>query len=110
MSYQGIWTLARDPQLTQRLVGAVAQQCTNVWVENPATASHAERVALVAFAGPRASDFQRFAEEVALLLCVLNPTISVSTPDADLVTMLASIWTAYALIMQAKGLITVVAP
>lgn len=107
MSYQGIYTLARDPQLTQRLVGAVAQVCTNVYTENPATADHAVRVALVNYAGPRLADFERFAGEVALLLCVLNPSITVSTPDADLVTLLTGIWTAYALIMQAKGLITV---
>lgn len=107
MTYLETYTLARDPQLTQRLVGAVAQQCTNVWVENAATASHAERLALLSYAGPRMADFERFSQEIALLLAVLNPTISVSTADADLVTMLDGVWTAYALIMKAKGLITV---
>ena len=107
MAYIDTYTLARDPQLTQRLVVAVAQQCTNVWTENPQTANHDVRLALVAYAGPRLGDFERFAQEVALLLCVLNPTISIETPDAQLVTMLEGIWTAYALIMQAKGLITV---
>lgn len=109
MAYLDTYTLAHDPQLTQRLVPSVAQQCTNVWVENPVTANHAVRVALVAYAGPRLADFERFAQDVALLLCVLNPALGVQSTDAQLVTALESVWTAYALIMQAKGLITVAA-
>lgn len=109
MAYLDTYMLARDPQLTQRLVAAVAQQCTNVWVEAPTTPNHDVRVALVAYAGPRLVDFERFAEEVALLLCVLNPTLGIATPDAELVTALEAVWTAYALIMQAKGLISVAA-
>ena len=107
MTYLESYTLAKDPQLTQRLVGALVQQCTNVWVEVGTTPSHAQRLALVAYAGPRMSDFERFSQEIALLLCVLNPTISVETPDADLVTMLSGIWTPFALILEHKGLITV---
>lgn len=107
MSYLESYILAQDPQLWQRMVGAVAQVCTNVYTENPATANHDLRVALVNYAGPRLTDFERFAKEVAMLLIVLNPTIGVDTPDESLVTMLEGIWTAYAAIMQAKGLITV---
>lgn len=109
MAYKDIYTLARDPQLWQRLVPSLAQVCTNVYVENPTTANHAERVALVNYVGPRLADFERFAQECALLLCVLNPTLGIETPDATLVTMLTGIWTAYALIMKAKGLIQVAA-
>jgi len=107
MAYLDLYHLAHDPQLVQRLVPAVVQQCVTVWGEQTTTPSHAERMALVAYAGPRLTDFERFAGEIALLLCVLNPTISVSTPDAQLVTMLNGIWTAYALIMEHKGLIAV---
>ena len=107
MSYLESYILAQDPQLWQRVVGATAQVCTTVYTENPATADHALRVALVSYAGPRLADFERFAKEVAMLLIVLNPTISTSTPDESLVTMLLGIWAAYASIMQAKGLITV---
>jgi hypothetical protein len=62
-------------------------------------------LALVALAGPRASDFERFATEIALLLCVLRPATTAKTDDAALVTALDAIWTPYALIMQAKGLL-----
>jgi len=109
MSYLESYTLARDPQLWQRLVGAVAQVCADVYTENITTPEHDVRIALVNYAGPRLADFERFAQEVAMLLCILNPTISTATTDANLVTALKGIWTAYGLIMQAKGLISVVA-
>lgn len=107
MAYKDLYTLAHDPQLTQRLVPAVAQVCTDVYTEAVGTANHANRVALVNYAGPRLADFQRFAEEIALLLLVLNPTLTVAATDAQLVTALGAVWNAYANIMVAKGLATV---
>ena len=107
MTYLQSYLLAQDPQLWQRLVGATVKVCVNFYTENPATAGHDLNVALVNYAGPRLADFERFAKEIALLLVILNPTISTTTADADLVTMLKGIWPAYAAIMQAKGLITV---
>lgn len=105
MAYLDIYRLARDPQLTQRLIPAVAQQCITVWSEGAGVANHDVRLKLVAYAGPRAADFERFAGEIALLLCVLNPSLSVATADAALVQALESVWTAYALILQSKGLL-----
>lgn len=107
MAYKDLYHLAHDPQLTQRLVPAVAQVCTNVFTEAVGTANHANRVALVNYAGPRLEDFSRFAQEIALLLLVLNPTLGVASTDADLVTALTGVWNAYANIMVAKGLVTV---
>lgn len=109
MTYLQGYLLAQDPQLWQRLVGAVVKVCVDFYMENPATGGHALNVALVNYAGPRLADFERFAKEIALLLVILNPTISTATADADLVTMLKGVWPAYAAIMQAKGLIAVAA-
>lgn len=105
MAYLDIYRLARDPQLVQRLIPAVAQQCVTVWGEGAGVANHDVRLKLVAYAGPRAADFERFASEIALLLCVLNPALSVATTDAALVQALESVWTPYALILQSKGLL-----
>lgn len=105
MAYLDIYRLARDPQLTQRLVPAVAAQCVAVWGEGAGVANHDTRIKLVAYAGPRAADFERFASEIALLLCVLNPTLSTASADAQLVQALEAVWTPYALILQSKGLL-----
>ena len=109
MSYLTIYHLSKDPQLLEKLSPAVAQVCTNVYTEPVGTANHALRVALVNYASPRRSDFTRFAEEIAMLLCVLNPALDVTSTDAELVTAVTAIWNAYAAILQAKGLIAVVA-
>ena len=105
MAYKDLYVLAQDPQLWQRLAPAVAQVCVTVYGEDGQTANHAVRVALVTYAGPRLDDFKRFAQEIALLLLVLNPALSAGTADAQLVTAIEQMWTAYALIMQSKGVI-----
>lgn len=107
MTYLEIYHMAQDPQLWQRMVPAVAQVCTNIYVEPVGTANHATRVALVNYAAPRQEDFTRFAKEIALLLCVLNPNLGTQSTDAELVTAITAMWNAFAAIMLAKGVISV---
>lgn len=109
MPYLNTYHLANDPQLWQRMIPAVAEVAVAVYNEAGTTPQHATRLAMVAYAGPRTSDFLNFAKELALLLCVLNPTLTAASTDAQIKTAIENIWTAYALVLAAKGLITVAA-
>jgi len=106
MAYVDTYRLMGEEQLLQRLTVAVAEVARDVFVEPVGTADHATRLLMVPYAGPRTSDFRRFAEEVALLLLFLNPTLTAASTDAQLKTAVANLWTVYAQILQAKGLIT----
>ena len=86
---------------------AVADVARDVFVADSGVADHAERVAMVPFAGPRTADWQRFSREIALLLLFLNPSVDVESTDAELKTAIAGLWTVYAQILVAKGLIEV---
>lgn len=107
MSYQSTYDLVREEQIIQRLTVAVAEVARDVFIENPATANHDVRIALVNYASPRFRDFRSFAEEMTLLLLFLNPTLSVASTDAELKTAVTNLWTTYAMLLQSKGLITV---
>lgn len=109
MAYLNTYNLAQDPQLWQRMVPAVAEVAVAVYNEAGTVPSHAVRLALVAYAGPRTSDFTNFAKELALLLCVLNPTLTTASTDPQIKTAIENVWTPYALVLQAKGQITVAA-
>lgn len=107
MSYQSTYDMVREEQIVQRLTVAVAEVARDVFIEPIGTANHDVRIAMVPYAGPRTSDFRRFAEEIALILLFLNPTLTVASTDAQLKTAVTGLWTTYAQILIAKGLITV---
>ena len=107
MAYTDIWTLAKEEQLLQRLAVAVAETARDVFVEGAGVANHDIRTAMVPYAGPRTADWRRFAQEIALLLLFLNPTLSLESTDEQLQTAVAGLWTVYAQILIAKGLIEV---
>lgn len=106
MAYADTYVLAKEEQIIQRLTVACAEVARDVFVEAGTVANHDVRLAMVSYAGPRGADFRRFAEEIALLLLFLNPTLAVSSTDAALKTAVAGLWTVYAQILTAKGLIT----
>lgn len=107
MAYVDVFQAMTEEQILQRLTIAVADVARDVYVEAPTEPSHDLRLALVAYAGQRTADFRRFAEEVALLILLLNPTLGVASSDGDIKTAVAALWTVYAGLLQAKGLIAV---
>jgi len=109
MSYQSTYALSREEQIIQRLSVAAADVARDVFVEDAGTPQHDVRIAMVPYVGPRTQDFLRFAREVALILLLLNPALAVESTDEDYKTALASLWTVYAQILEAKGLIEVAA-
>lgn len=109
MAYVDTYRLMGEEQLLQRLTVACAEVARDVFVEAGTVANHAERLLMVPYAGPRSADFRRFAEEIALLLLFLNPTLGTASTDAQLKTAVANLWTVYAQILIAKGLIQVAA-
>ena len=107
MSYQTVYELAKEEQLLQRLAVASAEVARDVFVEGAGVANHDVRALLVPYAGPRTADWRRFAQEIALLLLFLNPTLDVDSLDPELKAAVAGLWTVYAQILIEKGLITV---
>lgn len=105
MAYVEIYKMAGEEQLLQRLTVACAEVARDVFVEADTVADHATRLLMVPYAGPRTSDFRRFAEEISLLLLFLNPTLGAASTDVQLKTAVANLWTVYAQILIAKGLI-----
>ena len=106
MSYQSVYELAKEEQLLQRLAVASAEVARDVFVEPAGTANHDVRALLVPYAGPRTADWRRFAQEIALLLLFLNPTLAVDSTDAELKAAVAGLWTVYAQILVQKGTLT----
>ena len=105
MGYIDIFRMAGETEMVQRLTVACAEVARDVFVEAVGVADHATRVAMVPYAGPRTSDFLRFAQELSLILLFLNPTLSPASTDVQLKTAVAGLWTTYAKILVAKGLI-----
>ncbi len=110
MSYKKTYDLARDSQITERLAVAIADVADDVYAESAGVAEHALRMALVAYAGPIASAYKAFAKEMALQLLTTNGTLSLTSTDAELKTAVSNMWTAYAKLMEARGVFTVVTP
>lgn len=108
-NYVTTYQYAVDEQSLQRLVIATAKIASDIFTENPATASHAERMALVNYAAPRLTDLRSFAQEVAPVLFTLNAALAPNSADQDFYNALSSVWTAYAKILVAKGVISVTA-
>ena len=107
MSYQSVYELAKEEQLLQRLAVASAEVARDVFVEGAGVANHDVRVLLVPYAGPRTADWRRFAQEIALLVLFLNPTLTVDSLDPELLAAVAGLWTVYAQILVLKGTLTV---
>jgi hypothetical protein len=107
-SYTDTFRMAGETQFIQALTVACADVAKDVFVEAVGVADHATRLAMVPYAGPRTSDFLRFAQEISLLLLFLNPTLVATSTDAQIKTAVAGLWTTYAKILVAKKLITVV--
>ena len=107
MAYQDTYALAKEEQLLQRLSVASADVARDVFVEGAGVANHDVRVAMVPYAGPRTADWRRFAQEIALLLLFLNSTLDVDSTDTELKAAVAGLWTVYAQILIAKGLVEV---
>lgn len=103
--YAGTYVLAREEQILQRLTVACADVARDVFVEAAGVANHDVRLAMVPYAGPSTADFRRFAQELALILLFLNPTLGVASTDVQLKTAVAAIWTTYSQILIAKGTI-----
>ena len=106
MSYQSVYELAKEEQLLQRLAVASAEVARDVFVEGAGVANHDVRALLVPYAGPRTADWRRFAQEIALLLLFLNPTLDVDSLDPELKTAVGNLWTVYAQILVEKGTLT----
>ena len=106
MSYQSVYELAKEEQLLQRLAVASAEVARDVFVEGAGVANHDVRVAMVSYAGPSTSNWRRFAQEIALLLLFLNPTLTVDSLDSELLAAVAALWTVYAQILVEKGTLT----
>jgi len=106
MSYQSVYELAKEEQLLQRLAVASAEVARDVFVEGAGVPNHDVRVLMVPYAGPRTADWRRFAQEIALLLLFLNPTLAVDSTDAELLAAVAGLWTVYAQILISKGTLT----
>ena len=106
MSYTSNYMLAKDEQLLQQLTGALPDVADDVFVEG-AVADHDLRMALVAHAGPVFSAYRAFAQEMALQL-VTTMAVDLDSTDAEMKTAVANIWTAYAQMMEVRGVIEVV--
>jgi len=106
MAYIDVYTTAKEEQFLQRLSVAAAEAARDVFVDG--TASAIDK-AMVPYAGPRTADWRRFAEEIALLLLFLNPALDGESSDANLLDAVAGLWSVYAQILVAKGLIEVAA-
>lgn len=106
MAYIDTYRLMRDEQLIERLTVAVADVARDVYGEATNTPSYEIRRSLIAYAGPQTSDFRRFAQEIALVLCVVNSSLTVASTDATIKTAIANLWTTYARILQRKGTIS----
>lgn len=109
MSYTEVYVATHEEQLLQRLTVAAAEMARDVFIEDASTPNHDARLAMVSYAGPRTAEFRRFAQEIALIVLVLNPTLGVDSADQDYYDAVSSIWTAYAQLLAAKGSITVAA-
>lgn len=105
MAYKDTYLAMSEEQIIRAITIAAADVARDVFVEAGATPNHDVRLALVSYAGPRTSDFQNFAKELALVLLVLNPTLGAASLDSAFKTAVAGVWTAYAQLLQARGLI-----
>lgn len=110
MAYADTYLAMQEEQILRKLTVGASDVARDVFAEGTGVANHDVRLALVSYAGPRTSDFQNFAREVALICLVLNPSLTAASADTAFKTAVAGIWTAYAQLMQAKGTITVPAP
>jgi len=107
MAYTDTYLLSTEEQLIQRLAVSVAKTSWYISSEDPNTANHDRRMALVAYAGPRNADYLRFARECTIYLLTQNESVDIDSTDAELDTALAGIWNGYAAVLEAKGSITV---
>jgi len=106
-SYTEIFTLALDPDFTKRLAVAVADVGDEVYGEGSGVPNHDLRMAMLAYAGPTLSAYRAFAQDLALALLTLNQDMNESVTDAQLKSAVEQIWTPYALLLEARGLIEV---
>jgi len=107
MAYKDTYVAMQEEQIIRAITIAAADVARDVFVEAGNTANHDVRLALVAYAGPRTNDFQSFAKEIALILLVLTPSLTAASADSAFKAAVANIWTPYAQLLQARGLITV---
>ena len=107
MTYAEIFTTATEEQLLQPLAVAIAAVAKDVFLEGIGVPNHDVRLAMVSYAGPSTRDWYNFAQQIALLLLFLNPTITASSTDEQLKTAVEGIWTVYARILVQKGVIAV---
>lgn len=107
MAYEDIYRLQSEELVLRPLTVAVASVAKDVFTEDAQTPAHDVRMALVNYAGPRTAEFRRFAQEIALIVLVLNPTLGVDSADQAYYDAVSGIWTAYAQLLAAKGSITV---
>jgi hypothetical protein len=112
MAYRDTYKLMVDEQLIEKLTVACADVARDVYAEATNVPNYEIRRALIAYAGPGTSNFRNFAKELALVLLVVNATLTLASTDAVLKTAVAALWTTYARILERKGVISepVVAP
>lgn len=108
MSYISNYALARDEQLLRQLTGALPDVADDIFAEDEGVVDHGLRMALVAHAGPPFSAYRIFAQEMSLQL-ITTMSVDLASTDAQMKTAVADIWTAYAKMMEARGVIEVTA-
>lgn len=107
MAYEDIYRLQSEELVLRPLTVAVAAVAKDVFTEDAGVPAHDVRLALVNYAGPRTAEFRRFAQEIALIILVLNPTLNAGSTDEDYYDAVSGIWTAYAQLLVAKGALSV---
>lgn len=107
-AYTDLYQQAFEEEFLQKLTTAIVGKVKDIYTGNTPNGLVLTNLAdaLAAYAGPRTSDFRRFAGEFAFVVLAVNPTLNSASDDADFVTAVNTAWIPFASIAQAKGLIT----
>ena len=107
MAYQDLYAQAREEQFLQKLTVAVVGKVRDQYVAGPGIDMASVADVLAVYAGPRSSDFRRFAEEIAAVVLVVDDSLTSDSADAEFDTAVDAVWGPYGALAAAKGLITV---
>ena len=109
--FETIYVNAVTEENVNRLTVAIANVVRDVFLEDAGTADHDIRVELVNYAGPRTSDYERFAEQIAITV-MANPdaVIDADATDEQYEEVVAALWTSLAKLYEAKGIIALPEP
>ena len=110
MAYEDLYDVADEELFLKKLTVAVADKVRDLYVAGGIQMTDPGDVLAVA-AGPSTGDFRGFAEEMALIVLIVDSALTGTSTDAEFDTAVNTAWLPYAELAENKGLITVeVAP